>query len=60
LLLLTALRLYPGIPILEVLAEEIRRTKTPYKPAWMPFAEDRYMLLENSARSSKTTVTFFV
>jgi len=57
--LLTAQRLYPGIPALEVLAEETRRTKTPYKPAWMPFAEDRYMLLENSARSSKTTVTFF-
>jgi len=45
--LLTALRLYPGIPVLEVLAEEIRRTKTPYKPAWMPFAEDRYTLLKN-------------
>jgi hypothetical protein len=39
-----------GTPILAVLAvaaAEIRRTKTPYKPAWMPFAEDRYMLLEN-------------
>jgi hypothetical protein len=50
------LLLHPGTPILGVPAvpavlaaavAEIRRTKTPYKPAWMPFAEDRYTLLEN-------------
>jgi hypothetical protein len=56
LLLPTALLLHPETPILAVLAaaaaeeeeeEEIRRTKMPYKPGWMPFAEDRYTLLEN-------------
>jgi hypothetical protein len=31
-------------------AAEIRRTKTPYKPAWMRFAEDRYTLLKNYTR----------
>jgi hypothetical protein len=47
LLLPTALHLYPGIPVLELLAgEEIRLTKTPYKPAWMPFVEDRRRLPE--------------
>jgi len=48
-----ALLLHPETPILGVLgvvAAEIRRTKTPYKPAWMPFAEGRYTLLENHTR----------
>jgi hypothetical protein len=51
LLLPTALLLHLGTPILAVLvvlaAAEIWRTKTPYKPAWMPFAGDKFTLLEN-------------
>ena len=35
----------PGV--VEVEVAEIRRTKTPYKLAWMPFAEDRYTLSQN-------------
>jgi hypothetical protein len=47
LLLPTALHLYLGIPVLELLVgEEIRLTKMPYKPAWMPFVEDRRRSLE--------------
>jgi len=57
----TALLLHPGIPILAVVAAEeegegegeegeTRRMKTPYKPVWMPFAEDRYTLLETTPR----------
>jgi len=47
-----ALLLHPvtrilGVRGVAVAAAEIRRTKTPYKPAWMPFAEDRYTLLKN-------------
>jgi hypothetical protein len=46
--LLTALHLYPEIPVLEVsVAAETIRMKMPYKPAWMPFAEDRQMSSEN-------------
>jgi len=40
--LLTGLYLYPEILLLEVLV-----MKMPYKPAWMPFAEDRWMSSEN-------------
>ena len=54
LLLPTALLLHRGTPTpgvveveVEVEVAEIRRTKTPYKLAWMPFVEDRYTLPQN-------------
>jgi hypothetical protein len=48
LLLPTALHPYLEIPVLEVsVAAETIRMKMHYKPAWMPFAEDRRMSPEN-------------
>jgi hypothetical protein len=50
LLLPTALLLHRETPtpgVVEVGVAEIRRTKTPYKLAWMPFVEDRYTLPQN-------------
>jgi hypothetical protein len=41
------LHLYPEILLLEVLVgTETIRMKMPYKLAWMPFAEDRWMSSE--------------
>lgn len=44
---MTAPFLHPGIPALVLVAQEFRQMKMPYKPAWMPFAEGKYMLPED-------------